>query len=748
MKNFIVSLLVMFSLFVNAQTNFERQAIVVPKRGSQNEVKDFAQSTNSKIVQSYDQLGWFLFEIPEDWNYIEFESAIKNKNWLQSVFPDEVQTYTRDYIPNDPQFGSQWFLKQISDSDIDAELAWDSLPLNNQSVTVAVFDGGNDITHEDLIGNIVTPFNAVTNSYSNGQLVDPVNDRHGTACSGTICAVTNNGIGVSSVGNNKVKVMPINIMTFITSGGSFGTTSSIQINAINAAMAQGCVAISMSYGGDSYNSALDAAFTSAKTIGRNGKGLFICASSGNNGSGSIVKYPASYQSVYGIGATSSSDLRASFSNFGTIVDISAPGTSILTTDLTGTNGYSTGNYASVSGTSFSCPITAACGALLIYKNMDLTESSVMSILASTADKTGGYTYSNNPNWTYSTRSNELGYGRVNLYNAIRATPFVGNPIVNPPSSNHNIYLTNCSSTNNLPNVGSTITLSCRQKTTAPTLTSVSPKLRYYWSTDINISSNDILIGEDTSSLGNGIESELENVSYTVPQNAGVWYVLIKANYDDLVPEMTNVDNICSIQITVVNPTSGGADLRAFFINSQITTCGVNTGNQATVRFQNVGSVPITSFTFRWRWETCPTVPSYYNCNNLSTQSGFLTSPINSMQFTGTYLSNWCIANCGLASSPFDIIAVGTTRNLIVEIMTVNGQSSDSNPSNNIAIIPVTRISCTGASVDEIPTEQPIVKIYTITGMEVQADPNSLARGAYIIHFIYKDRTEIQKVYLQ
>jgi hypothetical protein len=342
----------------------------------------------------------------------------------------------------------------------------------------------------------------------------------------------------------------------------------------------------------------------------------------------------------------------------------------------------------------------------------------------------------------------LGYGRVNLYNAIRATPFVGNPVINPPASNHNFYLTNCSSSANIPNVGSTITISTRQKTTAPTLSQVSPKLRYYWSTDINISASDILIGEDTSSLGNGIDSELENISYQVPQNPGVWYVLIKANHDGEFPEMTSIDNVCSIQITVVNPSSGGVDLRAFFVNSQITTCGTNTGNQATVRFQNVGSSPITSFTYRWRWETCPTVPSYYNCNNLLTTSGFLVNPLNPMQFSGTYLSNWCITNCGLSSAPFEIISVGSTRNLIVEIMTVNGQSGDSNPSNNIAIIPVTRISCSGASIDELPIEQPIVKIYTITGMEVQQDLNRLVPGAYIIHFIYKDRTEIQKVYMQ
>ena len=750
MKNFIVSLFVMFSLFANSQTNFERQSIVVPKEGTKSEMMSFVNSSNSKILQEYDQLGWFLFEIPEDWTYEDFEKAIKEQPWIKSVYPDEVQTYKRDYIPNDPQFTSQWYLKNIGDFDIDADQAWDSIPSNNQTVTVAVFDGGNDVSHEDLVGNIVTPFNAVTNSYFNGQLVDAAFDRHGTACSGTICSVTNNGIGVSSVGNNKVKVMPINIMTYITSGGSFGTTSSIQINAINAAMAQGCVAISMSYGGSSYTSALDAAFTSAKTIGRNGKGLFICASSGNGYSGTITQYPASYPSVYGIGATTSTDLRAAFSNYGTIVDISAPGTSILTTDLTGANGYSTGNYASVSGTSFSCPITAACGALLIYKNSELSESSVMNILASTCDKVGGYVYSNSTLWPYSTRSNELGYGRVNLYNAIRATPFVGNPVTNPPTESHNFYLTGCNSSNLLPTVGSSITITTNQRTSSPGLASVSPKVQYYWSTDLSLSLNDIVIGTDTSTIGNGVEFQSESITYQVPQTPGIYYILIKANFDGSETEITSIDNVCSIQITVMNPTSSGADLRIWFTNTSITTCGNNTGSGAVLRFQNVGSVPITSFTYRWRWDGCPIAgtPSYFNCNNVSTLQSYLNAPINPNQMSGTYTSNLCIANCGLASAPYVIIPVGTTRNLIAEIISVNGQTGDSNSSNNIATIPVTRISCTTNGFEEIEIENPEIRVYTITGVEVDPDLNTLATGAYVIHFIYSDHIEVQKVFYQ
>ena len=162
------------------------------------------------------------------------------------------------------------------------------------------------------MGILTVHFNAVnlTNSvpYVNSE------DKHGTTCSGTIAALTNNGIGISSVGNNKVKVMPVNIMSQVFAGGSFNTTNVIQVAGINAAMANpNCVAIAMSYGGSGFSSALEAAFLSARTTARGGKGMCVFASSGNNYSGTAAQYPANYSNVWGVGATTSSDVRASFS---------------------------------------------------------------------------------------------------------------------------------------------------------------------------------------------------------------------------------------------------------------------------------------------------------------------------------------------------------------------------------------------------------------------------------------------------
>ncbi len=757
-----------------SQTNisdYERQVIVAPTKGSDRELVKLFEENNVTISYKYDGLGWFVIKLPDNETQDSFINKFKTSHLIKNIYKDEFMEYSKEYIPNDVSFITQWHLKQTSDKDIDADLAWDSIPLNNGPVTVAVFDGGIDITHEDLIGNIVTPFNAVTNLPSNGELISAQYDRHGTACSGTIAAVTNNGVGVASVGNNKVKVMPVNIMLYVTAGGQFGTTATIQLNAINAAMVNNCVAISMSYSGTLYSQAINDAFVEAKTNGRDGKGLFICASTGNSYSSTATPYPANYAAVYGIGATSSTDLRAVFSNYGNIVDIAAPGSSIQTTDVTGANGYTGGNYASVSGTSFSCPITAGAGALLIYKNPNLTEEEVMAVLAQTADKVGNYTYSFNSNYSYSTRCVELGYGRINLASAINAISSTDNPIDNP-TDQHNFLLLNCSVSNLTPTIGSSITISTTQKTLYPNLPIENPILQYRLSNDNVWSNDDIIIGTDTSSLGNGVELENEMIEFIIPNltSTGTKYILIRANYDNSVSELISVDNTCSVIITVANPGSDGLDLRAFWLSNSLTTCGNNTSiaqgavGTTSFRFQNMGVIPINNFTAKVYWENCPWagLPSTFNCVvssvNYTNSAPFYFQPLQPNALTGTWQFTTCLANCGPSNNPYTVLNIGETKNLVIEIVTVNGNLGDDYSGNNFAYLPVTRISCGAAIVNgELITFEPdeekldnevIVHTYTITGMCVDNTPyDQLASGIYIVTTTFPDGSvEVRKFF--
>lgn len=409
MKKLItVLLLTVFSIVSLAQNlveNVNNQVLLTPKKATKDHlVEAFIGFYDIEVVNYFDHLNIYLVKTD---NYGVLANQCQESGLFAIVEKDKLEEIKMDYLPNDPEFASCWHLKQSSDKDIDADEAWDLLPANNPWVSVAMFDGGLDLSIPDLAGNIDSPFNAVNGTtsipYANAD------DKHGTACSGTIAAVTNNGIGVASVGNNKVKVMPVNIMSAVYAGGSFNTSTSIQVSAVNAAMANpNCVAIAMSYGGSNYSSTLENAFLTARANGRGGKGMMIFASSGNGSSGTAAQYPANYNGVWGVGATSNTDAKASFSNYGQICDISAPGVSIRTTDRLGAEGYDPGDYRSVSGTSFSCPITAAASAVIAYKNWELTDDEILQILSQTCEKVGGYVYTNDPAWPLSTRSIELG----------------------------------------------------------------------------------------------------------------------------------------------------------------------------------------------------------------------------------------------------------------------------------------------------------------------------------------------------
>ena len=103
-----------------------------------------------------------------------------------------------------------------------------------------------------------------------------------------------------------------------------------------------------------------------------------------------------------VSATTSSDTLASFSNYGDWIDISAPGTYILTT----TRG---GGYGNWNGTSFSSPITAGVAALILSANPSLTNAQVVDILTQNADDLGSTGF-----------DNYFGYGRVNAFQSVMA----------------------------------------------------------------------------------------------------------------------------------------------------------------------------------------------------------------------------------------------------------------------------------------------------------------------------------------
>jgi len=172
--------------------------------------------------------------------------------------------------------------------------------------------------------------------------------------------------------------------------------------------------LNISIGGVSSSSTLQNAVNYAWN-----RGAIIFASAMNN-STSTPYYPAACRNVVAVAATTSSDTRASWSNYGDWVDMSAPGSSILTT----TRG---GGYGSVSGTSFSSPISAGLAALILSANPSLTNADVVEIMEQNADDLGAAGF-----------DPYFGWGRINAHASLSAAVGAqpedpGSPPEDPPA---------------------------------------------------------------------------------------------------------------------------------------------------------------------------------------------------------------------------------------------------------------------------------------------------------------------------
>ena len=281
------------------------------------------------------------------------------------------------WIPNDVSYGSQWHLPQIS-----APQAWD-ISAGTPGIVIGILDSGVDPSHPDLGSKLVAGYNFFDNNSNTADVYG-----HGTLVAGTAAAVGNNAIGVAGVALLN-GIMPIRVAG--TNG--YATWSAI-VNGLTWGVDHGAKIMNLSF-------ADIAASASVKTAAQYvyNKGGIVVASAGNCGC-----YDATAENPYvvSVSATDPSDSVAGWSSQGNYVDVSAPGVGILTT----ANG---GGYASVSGTSFSSPITAGVIALMLSLNPNLSPQTAVDILKANADDRGAVGY-----------DPMFGSGRVNAYRAVAA----------------------------------------------------------------------------------------------------------------------------------------------------------------------------------------------------------------------------------------------------------------------------------------------------------------------------------------
>jgi thermitase len=330
-------------------------------------------------------------------------------------------------IPNDANFSNQWYLHNTGqtgtpDCDIDAPEAWD-IETGNPEVVIAIIDTGIDDTHPDLATKIWNNTDEIPNNGiddDNNGYIDDVsgwdfyyNDNdpddgygHGTFCAGIAAASTNNNIGMAGVGW-QCKFMPLKI---ISENGGFSdsaTAASIKYAADN-----GADVISMSF------TFLDSSLLEDAVNYAYEKEVFLCAAAGNQNS-STEHYPAAYENVTAVAATTQNDTRCtpdewgpgSGSNYGDWVDIAAPGNVIYSTMPTyhvtmNDEGYGQ-NYTFASGTSAATPMVAGVAALLLSKNPLLSPDEVKTLMCENADPYNSTEY--------------IGTGRLNAQKTLLAS---------------------------------------------------------------------------------------------------------------------------------------------------------------------------------------------------------------------------------------------------------------------------------------------------------------------------------------
>jgi len=312
----------------------------------------------------------------------DLEYAEKKELHKHFLTPNDLGPNASNTAGTSPT-NNQWALHRIQ-----AQLAWD-LSTGSANIRVAVTDDAIRTAHQDLQNKLLPGYDAPTGG-TDPNPCGSNNGNHGTHVSGTVGAETNNGIGVASIGYN-VSIIPVKI-------GNCNGALTHGYEGINWAANNGADVINMSWGGGG-----------SSTYGNNvcnaaaNAGVVLVAAAGNDGTNQQF-YPAAYTSVIAVASTTPTDAKSSFSQYGTWISISAPGSNIRSS-------YATSNtaYSSISGTSMASPHVAGLVGLMKSYMPTASRTQLINCLLSSADDISAA----NPSY-----NGQLGSGRINAYQAL------------------------------------------------------------------------------------------------------------------------------------------------------------------------------------------------------------------------------------------------------------------------------------------------------------------------------------------
>ncbi len=335
-------------------------------------------------------------------------SHLAGVEWAEPYYLGQLM-----YTPNDPSYSSQWALRKIK-----AAEAWD-VTKGDTSIVLAIVDTGVDWDHPDLAQNIWTnsgeiPNNGVDDD-GNGYVDDvhgwdfgglsgtpdnnPMEDRpdHGTHVAGIASAVTDNGVGIASIGFS-CKIMPVKTSQDNIRDSYGNPLIAYGYQGIIYAVDNGAKVVNTSWGSYSYSNTGQAVVDYAVQ-----HGTLLVGAAGNETNPQSI-YPGAYKGALSVGAVDSSDVVAYFSNYGKRLDVLAPGVQILST-------WQDDTYTStLSGTSMASPFVVGLAGLVASRFPTYTPEQIAQQVRVTADNIDD---KNASKFNYL-----LGNGRINAYKAV------------------------------------------------------------------------------------------------------------------------------------------------------------------------------------------------------------------------------------------------------------------------------------------------------------------------------------------
>ena len=349
-----------------------------------NKQADSISSTyGASVIYTSPYAGFRLIKISDDKTVPEMVELYRKDPLVEYAEPNYI-AYAY-WIPNDTYYYRQWHFPQIN-----MPSAWDIQGGGDPGIIVALLDSG--IAYEDYGSYRRAPDLAGTHFVPGYDFVNndahPNDDNgHGTHVAGTIAQTTNNSLGVAGIAFN-CSIMPVKVLNVL----GMGTYQQIA-DGIYYAVHNGADVINVSFGG-SFDS--DTMYNAVRYAYDNG---VVCAAPTGNDDSSFVGYPAQYDECIAVGAVDINKARAPYSNYGTGMELMAPGgdTSV---DLNG-DGYDDGvlqqtfsggdptnfDYWSWQGTSMATPHVVGIIALMLSRGASGVES-IRNILHSTAEDLG------------------------------------------------------------------------------------------------------------------------------------------------------------------------------------------------------------------------------------------------------------------------------------------------------------------------------------------------------------------------